>query len=189
MRLHPLKRTLSTRPSLIRRLQLSVRGRSTTPPNIFRTASCAARNYEQSRGLRYSHWPVVCMVVLTTSSSFRFAADASLDLACQVKSCSVHWRVPRWLCVLPHFTNLFPRAHLLLRLLLCSMMPCTPCMQIRQSLLSWVRNTSPGQQVPPFLCNKAAQVVVAIIQVCNYADSGMHAVCLSELCEQMLDVA
>lgn len=38
-------------------------------------------------------------------------------------------------------------------------------LQMKQTLLSWVRNTNIEQQMPPFLRNKAAQVVVAMVQV------------------------
>ena len=38
-------------------------------------------------------------------------------------------------------------------------------LQMKQTILSWVRNTNIEQQMPPFLRNKAAQVVVAMVQV------------------------
>ncbi|KAL3158478.1 hypothetical protein ABBQ38_010710 [Trebouxia sp. C0009 RCD-2024] len=38
------------------------------------------------------------------------------------------------------------------------------CSMIKQSILSWVRNTNVEQQMAPFLRNKAAQVVVAMVQ-------------------------
>lgn len=55
---------------------------------------------------------------------------------------------------------------------------CVAVLQIKQSLLSWVRNTNVEQQMAPFLRNKAAQVVVAMVQVCDHV--ALHA-CLQLL--------
>ncbi len=38
-------------------------------------------------------------------------------------------------------------------------------MQVKQAVLSWVRNTNVEHQMPPFLRNKVAQVIVALVQV------------------------
>ena len=41
-------------------------------------------------------------------------------------------------------------------------------MQVKQAVLSWVRNTNVEHQMPPFLRNKVAQVIVALVQVSYY---------------------
>ncbi len=42
-------------------------------------------------------------------------------------------------------------------------------MQVKQAVLSWVRNTNVEHQMPPFLRNKVAQVIVALLQVSCYS--------------------
>ncbi len=46
-------------------------------------------------------------------------------------------------------------------------------MQVKQAVLSWVRNTNVEHQMPPFLRNKVAQVIVALVQVscCTFTQS------------------
>ncbi len=48
-------------------------------------------------------------------------------------------------------------------------------MQVKQAVLSWVRNTNVEHQMPPFLRNKVAQVIVALAQVscCTFTHSFM----------------
>ena len=49
------------------------------------------------------------------------------------------------------------------------MLPMVVCpyAQVKQAVLSWVRNTNTEQQMVPFIRNKAAQVAVAMVQVHN----------------------
>ena len=42
--------------------------------------------------------------------------------------------------------------------------------QVRQALLSWVQKTNTEQQMAPFLRNKSAQVIVAMVQVLNLSN-------------------
>jgi len=46
-------------------------------------------------------------------------------------------------------------------------------MQVKQAVLSWMRNTNVEHQMPPFLRNKVAQVIVALVQVscCTFIQS------------------
>ena len=47
------------------------------------------------------------------------------------------------------------------------MVVCPYALQVKQAVLSWVRNTNTEQQMVPFIRNKAAQVAVAMVQVHN----------------------